>query len=1702
MRYSIVLVSIIILVILIYKYNNCEIEEDFSSLSGTCRKPLYSQLKNPNYAEKSKLLSTINELSTSTLFPLTTGKELAQHLLSTSPPLISVTPSQPQSQPQQTSQEQNAIYFTFNLRFPAFDIYSFNLNNINNVIDRYNNFLKNQKQVNAYSTYSSITSGSAILQLNTIFPDGNSQNANNIKNSITDFTQNLLDIDPNVSIDSVSQVYSGYPVVSIYNIPQPQQPQQQQPQQQIAQQVVQSSQQVNQYSPVSTSTSVYAPSVLYNLDNSSITPVSVSTSGQIPVAGLSPVSASGQIPIGGLTPVSTSGQIPVAGLSPVSASGQIPIGGLTPVSTSVSSPGLMPVDCVGTWTSSGTCTGAPCGGNIGTQTIVYTINTPAANGGATCPIPAGTIQTIPCTTPACQPIDCKGHFEQPLQNCSVTDCGEAGFYEQVYQIDTPAQYGGAQCQYPDGYKQFGGLPCYTDPCPIDCQGIWQDTTKCSTSQCGTNGTYMQQFYATSPAQNGGQCQAGNIKVGTIPCAPPPCPINCVGQWNDTQQCSTTQCSTQGNLIQNYSITTPAAYNGTACSAIPGQTQIGSTPCAPPSCPATNCVGSWQSTTPCSATQCGTNGTQTLVYTVSSPSAYGGSCPAPAGAKMTTPCAASSCPATNCVGSWQNQGTCSATQCGTSGTQQLVYTVSTPSAYGGSCPAPAGATMTTPCSAPACLTQNCVGSWQPTTPCSATQCSTNGNQTFIYTVSTPSAYGGSCPAPAGTIMTTPCATPSCPATNCVGSWQNQGTCSATQCGTSGTQQLVYTVSTPSAYGGSCPAPAGAKMTTPCAAPVCPPQNCIGSWQPSGTCGAPCGQTGNQSMIYTVSSPSAYGGSCPAPAGATMMIPCTPQNCSVVLPPLLYPITLPYTFTTLGQTGSTGPSGSMITTYLRNNPSYIKPPNLIISNGIQQWTVPQTGTYTFAVAGAIGGSTSSTVTGGYGIIIYNTINLVAGTILNILVGQTGNLTTGGGGGGTFITSNINATTQVPLLIAGGGGGAYGVTSGTNTSGNAVVTAGVGGNGGTDNNAGNGGAGFYGNAISTNGYAPTSSTNAKSYINGGTGGTSGTSIGGFGGGGAFGGGGGYSGGSGINISLSGWGGGGGSYDIHTINNNAVQFNQYNNSDGYVKILNISLTALLKIDPLAGGININQYNNNTTLYTPNNNSYVFNNTNVIDFTNLNLTPTSTGITIIIQFILSATSSATASIFETLLCFNMIAPLIAGSSSTNIFNNIDAGIYDNNTIHIGRGYENNVNQNYYDFNITGSGTSVMQSRTQYSPNTGTLQQNQLYTMAIRWSGNIFNMDTNANTLSWWISTTNQLSATTKQIQTDLSTSSPSDGIYQYCSIGHNNQKINKGYLNGNIQYLYIYNGCLSDSQIQNFTPDSYITSLYTSGLASSGLILTTCGATGSYGPTPSQIYNNYAGFQFMSPAPMPGMQLLTVPTSGTYIIIAAGASSVYWSGTNVYGRGIVIYSTLTLTANQNIVILIGQQGLGTGNAGGGGTFITDYNSNTNTYIPLLIAGGGGGNNGPYNQVTNGGDASITTTGGNGAPAGVLGGKNGGAGISGASGNPNAGAGFLSTANATAGTSTGALSFLNGGTGWVSNTTEKGGFGGGGYGGGGYSGGSAGDPGAGRGDCGGGGSYDSTRSSASFNALLYTGQLPTISNTNPNAGYNIGNGFVIIQQIS
>jgi hypothetical protein len=329
----------------------------------------------------------------------------------------------------------------------------------------------------------------------------------------------------------------------------------------------------------------------------------------------------------------------------------------------------------------------------------------------------------------------------------------------------------------------------------------------------------------------------------------------------------------------------------------------------------------------------------------------------------------------------------------------------------------------------------------------------------------------------------------------------------------------------------------------------------------------GLTNGTAYTFTVEAQNAAGYG-PASSASNSVTPFTETP--------LYPFTS-YTFTKAGASLRNGPTlGQCQTAY--SGTAFIGSYFAVPVQGVQQLTIPSTGTYRITAAGAKGGNLGqlsatqgdATNAGGSGRIMVATVTLNKGDIVYILVGQQGQgyTSTGqgsGGGGGTFLSRGASWTASTLLVAAGGGGGSSGGSGGTVSNQNGQTgTSGGGWGGGTNGNGGTEslssteqgapGGGWLSSGLVGSSYpgaqirSSSTATGAQSVYG------DAANTGGFGGGasgwGASGGGGGYSGGgaqstasnTGSRISA----GGGGSYVDGTLVSNSG----LNYGDGYLTL------------------------------------------------------------------------------------------------------------------------------------------------------------------------------------------------------------------------------------------------------------------------------------------------------------------------------------------------------------------------------------------------------------------------------------------------------------------------------------------------------------------------------------------------------------------------
>jgi len=799
--------------------------------------------------------------------------------------------------------------------------------------------------------------------------------------------------------------------------------------------------------------------------------------------------------------------------------------------------------------------------------------------------------------------------------------------------------------------------------------------------------------------------------------------------------------------------------------------------------------------------------------------------------------------------------------------------------------------------------------------------------------------------------------------------------------------------------------------------------------------------------------------------TASVSCSNVDCGEINVSLDPPSSTIYNFTTCGQTGKTGPSQDNCDT----NYTGTTLEGLVgVNSGIQNWTVPTTGTYTIEVGGARGGNSGNYVAptyagGGLGAKMVGTFSLVAGDTIQILVGQEGSDSTttsrgGGGGGGTFVATGESYTAATPLIIAGGGGGTgrYAIVSdvhGQNGTaggdGMYTTTASGGGDGGTDG-AGGSRVNYGGGAAGWNANGQTcysSATIPYTFHSGGVGGAlySGGADGGFGGGGGCyagsGGGGGYSGGGGGLWSYGSAGGGGGSYNNGTDQNNTAGINT---AEGFVTITfsGSAKSGLVSMDV-----------NATPFYTTTQNPYNLS-LNEGESSSISWTVNSTGdLNTTHDFFIYANWTSDLSIGDETVHWNVT---IVNFSVSPIDISYPSSGADYTTVVTELNYtvksDYNIEMCWYSTNGGITNSSAVTGGVDFSGLSGVGGSN---------SWTIYCNDTDSLVYG--------RSVTFQRIPIiDLTLVSPTQNIdvtqnetfVVTTSVSCNN--VDCGEINVSLDPV-------STGTQYNFT---------------------TCSATGRTGPSQGDCDTSYTGTTLEGLVGVTsGIQNWTVPTTGTYTIETVGAVGGIGTATYSGGLGARMIGTFELTAGETIKILVGQSGENwTGykaGGGGGGTFVVN-----STNGPLIIAGAGGGGGGNSNPAS--GQSGLNgTSGGTGSQGVYAGGTDGSGGLANAGSSAGGGlTGDGATSSSSYNPGPG-LSFLNGGAGGQAGTCSAsggdGGFGGGSGGewcsmgavgaGGGYSGGGGTDS---SGVSGGGGSYNNG------------------TDQNNTAGINAGDGLVSI----
>ena len=175
-----------------------------------------------------------------------------------------------------------------------------------------------------------------------------------------------------------------------------------------------------------------------------------------------------------------------------------------------------PVDCIGGWAPWDGCTSS-CGG--GQKTRTFSVTTAAAYGGDECAVTDGTSNLTICALDPC-PVDCVGEWG-PWSACA-SSCESNATRARTFAISAASHEGGAACVFADGDVDTSSS-CSDMPCPVDCVGSWLPWSTCACDSANTIPT--RTFAVYTPAQKGGaNCQFGVLAVqfSAEPCLLVPC----------------------------------------------------------------------------------------------------------------------------------------------------------------------------------------------------------------------------------------------------------------------------------------------------------------------------------------------------------------------------------------------------------------------------------------------------------------------------------------------------------------------------------------------------------------------------------------------------------------------------------------------------------------------------------------------------------------------------------------------------------------------------------------------------------------------------------------------------------------------------------------------------------------------------------------------------------------------------------------------------------------------------------------------------------------------------------------------------------------------------------------------------------------------------------------------------------------------------
>ncbi len=170
-------------------------------------------------------------------------------------------------------------------------------------------------------------------------------------------------------------------------------------------------------------------------------------------------------------------------------------------------------------------------------------------------------------------VPCQGSWSN-WGACSEP-CG-GGTRSRTWTTTAEPLYGGAACPSPLTQEEA----CNTGACPAEpCEGSWSGWSSCS-APCG-GGIKTKTWTTTKEPKHGGTaCPSPKIK--SADCNTQACPIDCVGEWEVSNNSCDFDCGTGVSGTYYYDIKTSAAHGGNACPHAQDDTKTKN--CDLPSCP--------------------------------------------------------------------------------------------------------------------------------------------------------------------------------------------------------------------------------------------------------------------------------------------------------------------------------------------------------------------------------------------------------------------------------------------------------------------------------------------------------------------------------------------------------------------------------------------------------------------------------------------------------------------------------------------------------------------------------------------------------------------------------------------------------------------------------------------------------------------------------------------------------------------------------------------------------------------------------------------------------------------------------------------------------------------------------------------------------------------------------------------------------------